>query len=144
MYWYFIRSVDGIGIEEAKNSFDFGEENFKLVGAYIDGVVYGDTTTTGLEDDNNISFPKEHQLFQNYPNPFNPTTVISYALPVTGFVSLIVYDNLGRVIKTLVNEEQSVGKHEISFNASEFSSGIYFYTLRTGNFTETKKLVLLK
>lgn len=83
-------------------------------------------------------------LFQNYPNPFNPSTTIRYQIPQRGFVSLEIYNLLGEEIKTLVNEEQSAGTYNIDFNGETLSSGIYFYTLKSGNFIETKKFILLK
>ncbi|MGA7722333.1 MAG: T9SS type A sorting domain-containing protein [Ignavibacteriaceae bacterium] len=88
--------------------------------------------------------PSEFSLDQNYPNPFNPATIINYSLPKSAFVKLIVYDVLGRVIKTLVDEEKSAGNYSVQFNGSNLSSGIYFYRLTAGNFIGTKKLVLLK
>ena len=96
---------------------------------------------TSLEDKN---LPKTYALYLNYPNPFNPFTSISYSIPKTSLTKLIVYDILGREIKTLVNEEKLPGNYEIEFNASDLSSGIYFYRLQTGNFIETKKMVLMK
>jgi predicted deacetylase len=90
------------------------------------------------------SVPENFVLEQNFPNPFNPSTVVHYWLPVNGWVSLTIYDNLGRLVKTLVNEEQCGGKHEVEFNASELSSGLYFYTLRSLNFIVTKKMILMK
>lgn len=87
-------------------------------------------------------------LSQNYPNPFNPRTVISYQLPVSGLVTLKVYDILGNEIATLVNEEKQPGTYEVNFNTSSIkhlpSSGIYFYQLRAGAFVETKKMVIMK
>jgi hypothetical protein len=83
-------------------------------------------------------------LAQNYPNPFNPTTKIEYSIPKTGMVSIKIYNILGREVITLVNEEKPSGHYTINFNAGNFPSGIYFYTLKVGSFTETKKLVLLK
>jgi len=83
-------------------------------------------------------------LSQNYPNPFNPSTKISYQLPVTVDVTLKVFDLLGREVAVLVNEEKSAGNYEVEFNASGLPSGIYFYTLKAENFSDTKKLVLLK
>jgi len=88
--------------------------------------------------------PQMFSLHQNYPNPFNPSTVIGYDLPLTGFVSLKVYDLLGRERATLVNGEQSMGYHEVTFDASSLASGTYFYRLQAGSFTATKKLMLLK
>jgi hypothetical protein len=86
-------------------------------------------------------------LMQNYPNPFNPTTTISYQIPEKGFVTLKVYDVLGNEVATLVNEESATGgagSYEVEFNATGLPSGIYFYQLRTGEFIETKKMILLK
>lgn len=92
----------------------------------------------------NKEFPTENILNQNYPNPFNPSTTISYSLPKVGFVQLKVYDLLGREVAILVNKEQVKGNYKINFDASHLTSGIYFYKLQTGNFIETKKLILLR
>lgn len=84
------------------------------------------------------------QLDQNYPNPFNPSTVISYSIISKSHVTLRVFDLQGREIKTLVNESQNAGRYSVEFNAEEFSSGIYFYELRTTDFADTKRMILLK
>ena len=83
-------------------------------------------------------------LFQNYPNPFNPTTKMDYSIPRASFVTLKVYDILGREVATLVNEEKPAGNYEVEFNGKGLSSGVYFYRIQAGNFVSTKKLVLLK
>ncbi len=83
-------------------------------------------------------------LAQNYPNPFNPSTVISYQLPLNSMVTLKVYDVLGREIKTIVNERQSVGSHNVTFNIGDLPTGVYLYRLQAGTYSETKKLLLLK
>jgi len=96
-------------------------------------------------------------LSQNDPNPFNPVTKIKYIIPTPpvsfplvkgrtkeGFVTLKVYDILGREIATLVNEEKPAGEYEVGFDGTALTSGIYFYQLRAGQFTETKKMILLK
>jgi Periplasmic protease len=88
--------------------------------------------------------PRVFVLSQNFPNPFNPTTVISYQLPTNSFVNLEIYDLVGRKIRTLVNERQNAGVRSVTFNASGLSSGVYFYHLRAGSFSEAKKLILLK
>lgn len=95
--------------------------------------------------------PKSFSLAQNYPNPFNPNTVISYQLSIGSEVRLKVFDVLGREIATLVNAKQAAGTYKVSFNAGNFPSGIYFYSLRasgsdgrSGNFMETKKMMLVK
>ena len=88
--------------------------------------------------------PFSFQLFQNYPNPFNPSTRIQYAIGSKQFVSIKVYDILGSEIATLVNEELLTGEYEIEFDATGLTSGIYFYQIKTGNFINTKKMILLR
>ena len=83
-------------------------------------------------------------LHQNYPNPFNPSTTISYAIQVSGFVTLKIYDMLGKEVAVLVSEEKSAGKYEVNFNASNLSSGTYVYRLSCGSFIQNKKMILLK
>jgi photosystem II stability/assembly factor-like uncharacterized protein len=92
----------------------------------------------------NNSIPVTYKLNQNYPNPFNPSTTIYYELPSPCYVKLSVYDVLGRNIKVLVNEYQQSGKYKTEWNASGYPSGVYFYRIEAGNYTETKKMVLLK
>lgn len=92
-----------------------------------------------------INIPVSAELHQNYPNPFNPTTVISYQLSENSKVQLEVFDMLGRKVATLVNgNRQTAGEHKITFNASNLSSGVYLYQLKTGNTVITKKLTLIK
>ena len=81
---------------------------------------------------------------QNYPNPFNPSTSISFSITNNNFVKLNIYDLLGRNIKTLIQEYKSAGNHTINFDASEISSGVYYYTLKVGSFVDTKKMILMK
>ena len=90
------------------------------------------------------TLPVLYQLDQNYPNPFNPTTKISYSIAKKEFVSLKVYDILGNEITTLINSIQDNGVHEISFDASNLSTGVYFYTLKSGNNIQTRKMLLMK
>lgn len=96
----------------------------------------------GVKQQNNI--PGLFKLYQNYPNPFNPFTKIKYAVPKKVKVLLQIYDILGREVKTLVNEIKEIGYHEVSFNASNFASGVYFYRIEAGDFVESKKMVVLK
>ena len=81
---------------------------------------------------------------RNYPNPFNPSTKINWQSPVSGWQTLKVYDVLGNEVATLVNEYRKAGNYEINFDASKLSSGVYCYQLRTGEFVETKKMILVK
>ena len=100
-----------------------------------------DIVTTVDEKENIID---NFTLYQNYPNPFNPTTTIKISLPKSGIIQIKVYDILGNEIKNLLNEYKQAGTHYIEFDASRLSSGVYFYTLQAGNFTQTKKLLLLR
>jgi len=101
------------------------------------GVVTGFTQTSS-------EIPNKFSLSQNFPNPFNPSTRINYELPITNYVSLKVYDALGNEVETLVNENQNAGSYSVDFDASQLPSGIYFYKLFTENFSETKKMVVVK
>ncbi|MDD5361726.1 MAG: T9SS type A sorting domain-containing protein [Ignavibacteria bacterium] len=91
-----------------------------------------------------IQLPKNYELSQNYPNPFNPSTTIKYALPKDGLVTIKVYDLTGREITRLVNEVKQAGYHSVLFNASNLSSGIYFYRIIAGDFIQTKKMLMIK
>jgi len=90
------------------------------------------------------NIPGSYSLKQNYPNPFNPSTIISYSLPASSDVTLKVYDELGKEVMTLVDAKQNAGKYEVRFDGSGLSSGMYFYTLNAGSFSQTKKLMLVK
>ncbi len=103
------------------------------------------TFTTGVGvNPIGLEIPKVYSLSQNYPNPFNPTTKINFALPKQGFVTLKIYDVLGREVRTLVNEVKSAGNFTVDFNASEFSSGVYFYKLESNGFSDIKRMMLIK
>lgn len=90
------------------------------------------------------NMPEKYELGQNYPNPFNPMTKIKFSVPEKSLISLIVYDILGKEVATLVNREMDAGYHELVFDASAFSSGIYIYQMKTRNYNETKKMMLIK
>lgn len=96
--------------------------------------------TTSIENEK----PLRYALDQNYPNPFNPSTVINYELPVKSMISLKVFDMLGREVSTLVNGQISAGQHSVTFDASLLSSGLYFYQLQTAEFTQTRRMLLIK
>ncbi|RJP61180.1 MAG: T9SS C-terminal target domain-containing protein [Ignavibacteriales bacterium] len=108
---------------------------------FIDDIELSMDVSSDVRDDVNIN---SFELKQNYPNPFNPSTVISYSIPQNAFVTLKVYNILGNEVSTLVNEQKAAGNYSVTFNASQLSTGIYFYTLQSGNYSETKKLILMK
>jgi hypothetical protein len=97
-----------------------------------------------VNETNVNDYPAKYFLAQNYPNPFNPTTTIRFEIPERSIVTIKVYDVLGSEIATLINEEKSVGKYDVEFDGSGLSSGIYFYQLTAGSFSETKKMILLR
>ena len=101
------------------------------------------STITGIEDWTNRT-PTEFTLFQNYPNPFNPSTSITYGIPESSNVQLVVYNMLGQKVAVLVDQHQSAGYHHVTFEASGLNSGIYIYQIRAGNFVDSKKIMLLK
>jgi subtilisin family serine protease len=101
------------------------------------------TTITSIKDNSN-PVPYKFELSQNYPNPFNPSTIIKYSIAKENHVELKIYDMLGKEIRTLVNEEKVPGNYSINFNAGNLPSGVYLYKITAGNFTSTKKLVLIK
>ncbi|HCA43093.1 MAG TPA: hypothetical protein DEP28_07555 [Bacteroidetes bacterium] len=105
---------------------------------------YDGSNVTPTDITNNSSLAGDYTLSQNYPNPFNPSTKINFSIPVKGFVSLKVFDALGREVATLVNNELNSGSYTYDFNAGKLGSGIYFYKLTSGNFNEVKKMMLIK
>jgi hypothetical protein len=105
--------------------------------------VFLSSNPVGVEESDKL-MPKSYSLDQNYPNPFNPSTVIKYAIPENSFVTLKIFDALGREVALLVNSQQSAGVHTVNFNASNLTSGIYFYQLNAKNFSQVKKMMVLR
>jgi len=97
----------------------------------------------GVDSDNEVA-PKVYALNSNYPNPFNPTTQISYQIPNEGFVNLTIYNSLGQEVAVLVDQQQSIGRYTVQFNANNLSSGIYFYRIASGEFNSVKKMLLVR
>ncbi len=101
------------------------------------------SAVTGISNNGN-SIPENYSLGQNYPNPFNPVTKINFSIPVNGLVTLKVFDVLGREVASLVDKQMNAGSFTVNFDASRLSSGVYFYRLTSGEFTDIKKLMLVK
>ncbi|MBT8380662.1 MAG: T9SS type A sorting domain-containing protein [Ignavibacteria bacterium] len=146
--------VEGKGTTTEKQDYFFRDNTHTVEGKY-----YYRLKQIDQDGSNNYSevieieynwLPTEFSLSQNYPNPFNPSTKIEFTVPVTFsgaqelLITIKIYDILGNEVVTLVNEEKPVGFYEVEFNASEYSSGFYFYTLKAGNFIQTKKMLLIK
>jgi hypothetical protein len=120
----------------------------------VSNVIVTDSNTTRLDhvmkkNMTNISWnvtsmPGQYRLQQNFPNPFNPLTSIRFDVPLTGHVSLVIYDNLGKVTATLVNSVLNSGSYEVKWNGSDFPSGIFFCKIVTDNFEETMKMIMVK
>lgn len=114
-----------------------------LVATYGGSVFGYNYTPTDIIQEATI-IPNKFILYNNYPNPFNPTTKIKFGLPKTSFAKLILYDIHGREVTTLVSKELQAGYHEVNFNASNLSSGVYFYRIQAGDFYQVKKMILMK
>ena len=119
---------------------------YSIVLDKIEGVdnLSSDAIISGISGKENSTTPNKFELSQNYPNPFNPSTVIRYQLPKSELVKLTIYNLLGQKVAELINEKQTEGLHQVTFNAANLSSGVYFYSIKAGSFTSTKKMVLLK
>ncbi|KAA3619566.1 MAG: T9SS C-terminal target domain-containing protein [Calditrichaeota bacterium] len=125
-------SLNNLSAGYVHNSFDWGifDEFSSIV--------------TSLNDDTRGTVPAQFALHQNYPNPFNPTTTIEFSLPKSSFVMLQVYNLLGTEVATLLETHKPAGKHVVSFDAMALASGIYYYTLTTGDFKQSRKMLLLR
>jgi hypothetical protein len=123
------------------------EEN--IGGIYSMANIHADENVLPKENQNVISYSgsevvTEYALEQNYPNPFNPTTTIKYQIPISGNVSIKVYDILGKEVAKLVDGYMEIGRYEVDFDASSLASGVYIYRLNVNDFVNVKKMVLLK
>jgi hypothetical protein len=137
--------VYGMGFGIAGINYKVGQEysGHSLIGCYINGVLYGDTILTGINQIGS-EVPSAYSLGQNYPNPFNPMCNVQFTMCNAGNVRIVVYDVMGREVQTLVNERMNAGTYEVKFDGSGLPSGVYFYKMVTENFTETKKMLLIK
>ncbi len=142
-------SANSVTISAAGQSFTGISSNgsSKVISGFL---AYSSTIVTDVSDEQEI-IPTVFKLNQNYPNPFNPSTIINYQIPEQSFVSLKIYDILGKKVATLLNEEKLAGSYNVVFNASSISSGVYFYTIEAtpnggqkGSFFQTRKMILLR
>lgn len=144
--WTKIGFVQSSGNSTVANSYSFIDMNlqpaqylYRLKVVDLDGSIsYSNIINV------DVNAPANYLLSQNYPNPFNPSTTIHFEVPTRSFISIKIYDAIGNEIRTLVNEEKEAGMYEVSFNASDLTSGIYFYSLNSGNVSITKKMMLMK
>jgi hypothetical protein len=120
-----------------------GANGYTMLEKYLNEIVGSDPSTTTAVSTNSL-VPARFALDQNYPNPFNPSTAVSYQLSANSFVTLKVYDLLGREVATLVNGQRAAGSYQTIFDASNLSSGVYIYQLRARDYVQTRKMVLMK
>ena len=144
-YWEYWS--EEFGLVQQQNA-DIGSGGWSLLwGCYINGQQYGDTVLVSV-DDENPHLPNDFKLYQNYPNPFNSTTIINYEISKASFVSIIVYDALGNEVTQLLNETQSQGKYQVTFDVNSFnralSTGVYFYKIFLDQKQQTRKMIYLK
>ncbi len=145
--WEKIGSVAGMGTSSELNNYSFTDYNTSAHNVFyrLKQIDFDGTIKYSKQIEVNIpEVPLNFSLSQNFPNPFNPSTLIKYSIPNANIVILKIYDVLGSEITTLVNEFKNAGTYEVNFNALNLSSGIYFYKIKSGNFNETKKMLLLK
>jgi len=145
--WSKVGNVTGNGTITSPMNYSFTDRNLAS-GNYnyrLKQIDYnGNFEYFNLSNEVIIGIPAKFDLSQNYPNPFNPATMINYDVPFDGKVSLKIFDMSGREVVTLVNEVKTAGYYSVNFNASNLSSGVYFYSLSADNFTATKKMILVK
>jgi len=136
-----LTTIDTLEIMWSKNNI----QKFTTVGVNVNyRLTEGSSLVTAVPDKEHNTIPDGYSLGQNFPNPFNPSTTISYQMKQGGFVSIIIFDILGRTKQTVVNTIKEAGYHSVSFDASLLPTGIYYYRMQTGDFLETKKMVYLK
>ncbi len=139
--------VKGSGTSNSANSYSYSDNNLPA-GKYTYRLKQTDYNGNykyyELSNEVNIGTPAKFSLSQNYPNPFNPSTKISFEIPKDGFVTLKIYDISGKQVHTLINGVKTAGYYNVNFNASRLSSGIYFYSISSGEFSSVKKMSLIK
>ncbi|MCK5468851.1 MAG: T9SS type A sorting domain-containing protein, partial [Cyclobacteriaceae bacterium] len=128
---------------------EFAQENSRVfltvpMLKYWDIIVVKYDSVSSIHEESVENLNSDYYLYQNYPDPFNPLTTIRYQIPHSGFVTLKVYDILGKEIATLVHEEKTSGRYEVNFNASSFVSGVYLYRLSVNDYVDVKKMLLIK
>jgi len=138
-------SNDATGLQKPEVAdIDGSTPVFAFVGGNSINVYFDNFSWVPSDVNEGSNIPEIFSLEQNYPNPFNPSTSIQFRIPENSFVSLKIYNVLGKEVATLMNEEKNAGSYEVNFNASVLSSGVYFYKLEAGNFVQTRKMVLMK
>ena len=145
--WTKLGFVQGAGNSNSVKKYSYSDNSISINGKYyyrLKQIDLGGGTKYSGNIECNVIAADKYYLFQNYPNPFNPSTVIKYEVPVSGVVTIKVFNSLGKEVATLVNESKQGGVYDVTFNAGNLASGIYFYRIQSGSFTSIKKITLLK
>jgi hypothetical protein len=145
--WTIISFIKGHGTTTSETAYSYIDKSVKPTGKYFYRLKQLDNNGTYKYSnivELNLNLPAVYALNQNYPNPFNPNTLITYSLPLSSNIKLIIYNTLGQSIKTLETGYKLAGNYSVNFNASNLPSGIYFYKLEAGSFSQIKKMILLK
>lgn len=147
--WEKIGFVDGNGTTTEMQYYSFTDNSGLVNNVYkiyyrLKQIDFDGTYEYSNEVTIELSQPDSYLLNQNYPNPFNPSTIISWQLPESKFVTLKIYDVLGNEVASLINEEKPAGNFEVEFDSNGLPSGIYLYTIQAGNFTDSRKMIILK
>ncbi|HMN24347.1 MAG TPA: T9SS type A sorting domain-containing protein, partial [Ignavibacteriaceae bacterium] len=138
--------VAGFGTTTEPRAYSFTDSKIN-VGNYtyrLKQVDYDGSYEYSNEINVDVNGPEQYSLDQNYPNPFNPSTLIKYSIAKDGFVNVSIFNLLGEKVATLVNGNAKAGSYEINFNASQLSSGVYFYSIEAGDFKAVRKMMLMK
>ena len=153
-FWFYFDDQELPGNPYTDNTFaqggigayvwDFAAANLNL---YVDDIIVTDAVTS--IDDNNELVISDYRLEQNYPNPFNPTTIIPFELVKSARVRLSIFNSLGQKVRTLVNQDYSAGAHQANWDGQDdfgqtVPAGVYYYTIQAGEFTATRKMLLIK
>ncbi len=146
--WEKVGFASGHGTTTHENLYNFRDDVSRLQSEVISyrlkQIDFNGTYEYSSETRINKALPADFRLMQNYPNPFNPSTQINFSIPKASHVILKVYDINGREAATLLNQNKAAGNYAIDFNAANLASGIYYYTITAGSFSDTKKMILMK
>ncbi len=145
--WEKVAFIDGNGTTTSFSTYNYSDRNINEAGKYsyrLKQIDFDGTFEYSNTIEAEILAPNKYNLAQNFPNPFNPSTKISYSIPQAGDVSIKIYSVVGEFVTTIVNEKQDAGTYEVEFDASSLTSGVYFYSIVSGEFSQTNKMILMK
>jgi hypothetical protein len=143
-YTYDITQYVNFGTQVKVRFRAYSDPGVTSQGWWIDDIRLNNYCIATIGVNGNSEIPLKFALEQNYPNPFNPSTNIKFELPKQEFVTIKIFDVMGREVASLVNETKEAGYHSIVFNGADLSSGLYIYKIEAGDFTDTKKMILIK